>query len=101
MDVVTAVGEVPPKRSECWCCGQAEQPERMVRLGNHPEVTLCVRCAHFVHKQAAEIEDLARTGWAVRGRDALRRARRNVVSHGWHHNPVVGPVLRRLGKHLP
>jgi len=48
--------------SQCWCCGTTEEPTRLVHLGNHPEVGLCVRCAHSVSKWAWEIEDQAKTG---------------------------------------
>ena len=26
----------------CWCCGTIEVPDRMVNLGDHPEVHLCL-----------------------------------------------------------
>lgn len=73
----------------------------MVRLGNHPEVSLCTRCARWVYRQAREIEDWFQTGPAVRGRNSLRSARRKVVRRGWHRLPVLGGILRWLGKHLP
>jgi hypothetical protein len=77
--VVTAVGtEEPPRRSECWCCGQVEDPHRMVRLDKHPEVTLCLRCARWAARQAAQLEDLGRTGVLVRVRDRLRFVRRKI-----------------------
>ena len=72
-----------------------------VHLGNHPEVAPCLGCARFVANRAREIEDRERTGPAVRARDLMRRARRTVVEHGWHDKPIVGPVLRWLGRHTP
>ena len=30
----------------CWCCGTIDAPDRMVNLGDHPEVHLCLGCAH-------------------------------------------------------
>lgn len=101
MNAVTAIDDAPSSRSECWCCGAVGATESMVRLGNHPEVGLCTRCAHFVHSRAWEIEDRDRTGPAVRGRDAFRSLRRAVVARGWHNNRIVGGRLRWLGKHLP
>jgi hypothetical protein len=86
---------------QCWCCSQSQPREQMVHLGNHPEVALCVRCAHFVHKQAWEIEDGSRAGPLVGARDAFRRVRREVVRRGWQHSSQFGPALRWLGKHLP
>jgi len=73
----------------------------MVRLGNHPEVALCLRCARWAAKQAAQIEDLTRTGPLVRVRNLLRLARRTVIQHDWHRNRWLGGVLRWLGRRLP
>lgn len=99
--VVTAVdlhdgGDVP-----CWCCGTVDVPDRMVHLGNHPEVHLCLTCAHFVHKQAWEIEDDGNRGLAVLVRERFRGLRSVVVRRGWHHNRFIGGKLRWLGKYLP
>lgn len=88
-------------KSECWCCGVVELAERLVHLGNHPEVTVCTRCAHSLHTWAWELEDQAKTGPAVRARNAFRRLRAHGMEHGWHHNRVIGTPLRWLGKHLP
>src|SRR5207249_3782151 len=33
----------------CWCCGSAYHEADLVRLGSHPEVGVCLRCAHFLH----------------------------------------------------
>ena len=101
MTVRTAVDDPPLGRCECWCCGGIQDPGQPVHLGNHAEVTVCVRCAHILSKRASEIEDLARTGAAVRARDALRRGRDLAVHRGWHQRRVLGPPLRWLGKHTP
>jgi hypothetical protein len=101
MTVRTAIDDSARTPSQCWCCGAIDDPTRLVHLGNHPEVTLCLRCAHFVGKRASEIEDLNKTGMAARGRDALRRARSGVIRRGWHQHPMLGPPLRWLGKHTP
>ena len=97
----TAVEDFEPRRSECWCCGAIDDPARMIHLGNHPEVLLCVPCGHWAAKQAWEIEDRARTGPLVRGRDRLRALRRSVVEHGWQHKRILGGPLRWIGKRLP
>ena len=73
----------------------------MVRLGNHPEVALCLRCARWAAKQAKEVEDRTRTGRLVLVRDRLRLARQEVIQRGWHRNRWAGRPLRWLGKHLP
>ncbi len=57
----------------------------MVRLGNHPEATVCIRCAHSLSKRAWELEDRDRTSLASRTRDAFRSLRKTVVQRGWHH----------------
>jgi hypothetical protein len=73
----------------------------MVHLGNHPEVALCIRCAHSVSKWAWEIEDQSKTGSLVMARDRFRAVRRGVVRRGWQHHPIVGRPIRWLGKRLP
>jgi hypothetical protein len=88
--------------AECWCCGQRQQPEMTVHLGNHQEVRVCLRCAHFLHQQAGAREDDALhpspTAWV---RDRLRSVRTAVMQRRWHQKPVIGPALRWLGRHLP
>jgi hypothetical protein len=89
-------GQVP-----CWCCGSVQQEVSVIRLGNHPEVAVCLGCAHFLHQQARGREDAVRPSPATRVRDALRTARRFVIQHGWHQKPLIGRLLRRLGRHTP
>jgi hypothetical protein len=101
MSTQTVIQDQPRSSSECWCCGTIEDPAQLVHLGNHPEVTVCTRCAHSVSKWAWEIEDQSRTGLAVRGRNQFRRLRKTVVQHGWHRGRLVGRPLRWLGKHTP
>lgn len=96
-----AVEDDGPSASQCWCCGAIEDPARLVHLGNHPEVTLCLGCARWVSKRAWEIEDASKAGPVVRVRDRFRAARRAVVDRGWHHHRVFGGPLRWLGKRLP
>ena len=88
-------------KTVCWCCGQSWPESGVVRLGSHPEVAVCLRCAHFLHQQARGREDAARPSPATRVRDVLRAGRRLVMRRGWHQKPVIGPVLRRLGRRLP
>ncbi len=73
----------------CWCCDTVAAPDRMVHLGNHPEVYLCLRCAHFVHKQAWEIEDEDKRGQAVLARERFRGLCARVVHRGWHQNRFI------------
>lgn len=96
-----AADDAQLSRGQCWCCGAMEDPGRVVRLGNHPEVALCLRCARWASQQARAIEDAAKTGLQVRARERLRSARRTVIQRGWHHNRILGPFLRWLGRYLP
>jgi len=98
---VAAVEDAERNASQCWCCGVIEDPAKLVHLENHPEVVVCIRCAHSLSKWAWEIEDQGRTGLAVRARGGIRGLRRTVVQHGWHHNKVVGRGLRWLGRFTP
>jgi hypothetical protein len=97
----TAVEDADMSASRCWCCGAVDDPTRLVHLGNHPEVALCLRCAHSVSKWAAEIEDRAKTGPLVLARDRFRALRREVIRRGWHRSPLFGGPIRRIGRHLP
>jgi hypothetical protein len=86
----------------CWCCGQQRSEGGVVRLGSRPEVAVCLRCAHYLHRQARHREDAARRfSPLARARDGLRAGRRLVLRRGWHRAPVIGAVLRRLGPRLP
>ena len=85
----------------CWCCGAPRPEEELVRLGDHPEVAVCLGCAHFLHQRARAREDELRPSPAGRARDLLRAGRQLVIRHGWHDRPVIGPLLRRLGTRLP
>jgi len=59
---MTATGVQDAGDVRCWRCDISDVPNRMVHLGNHPEVNLCLRCAHFVHQQTWEIEDEGKGG---------------------------------------
>lgn len=100
--VVTALGHPdPPPPGQCWCCGSIEDPDGMVRLGNHPEVALCRACARWAAKEAWKVEDRDKTGVLVIMRERFRHLRRRVTDRNWHRRPVLGRPLRWLGKHLP
>jgi hypothetical protein len=86
---------------ECWCCGQRQSEHTVVRLGNHPEVCVCLGCAHFLHLQARTREDTLRPSLGSGLRGWLRFARRAVIQREWHQKRVIGPPLRWLGRHLP
>jgi ribosome-binding protein aMBF1 (putative translation factor) len=86
---------------ECWCCGEEVDPSETVSLGRHPEVTLCLRCAHDVHKRAVAKEDAERTSVTARTRDVMRAGRHWVIEQGLPRKPIIGPPLRWLGRYLP
>jgi hypothetical protein len=100
-EIRTAVDQASEGEPGCWCCGQIHPTDQMVSLGNHPEVHLCVGCAHFVHQRAWEIEDRGKRGAAALARDKFRDVRAGVMRRGWHQNRFIGGRLRWLGKHLP
>jgi hypothetical protein len=97
----TVVDDAEASPSRCWCCGTVDDPTRLVRLGNHPEVGLCVRCAHSVSKWAWEIEDQAKTGPLAKARHWFRALRRYVIRRGWHKSSLLGGPIRWIGKRLP
>ena len=97
----TAADPVDSDYADCWCCGQRYPAERLMRLGDHPEVAVCLACAHFLHQQAMHREDALRPSIASRLRDGLRWGRRVVMDHYWHQRPLIGRPLRWLGRHLP
>lgn len=86
---------------ECWCCGSARQESELVRLGGHPEVGVCLNCAHYLHQQARSREDALHPSPATRVRDAVRAVRQLVIRQQWHLKPIIGRPLRWLGQRLP
>ena len=86
---------------ECWCCGSHQRADDLVHLGNHPEVGVCLGCAHYLHQQARSREDAAHPSPAARARDGLRAARSLVIARRWHEKPLIGPLLHWLGRRLP
>ncbi len=90
-----------PPPGHCWCCGAIDVSDRMVHLGNHPEVVICRPCARWAAKQAWEIEDRDKTGLVVTVRNRFRHLRRGVIDRQWHRHAVLGRPLRWLGRHLP
>lgn len=101
MTADTAVHDDDLEPGRCWCCGSLGDPQRMVHLGLHPDVVLCLGCARWAAKEAGAIEDRDRTGVAARARDAFRALRQRVVHQGWHRSRYLGPPLRWLGRRLP
>jgi hypothetical protein len=92
----TAVAETG--ESGCWCCGRITPKDALVHLGNHPEVGICVNCVHFLGRRA---RDYQATVLRQRLRGAAESIRREVMARGWHEQPVTGPALRWINRHLP
>jgi hypothetical protein len=90
-----------PVAPVCWCCGGEYEEQDLLRLGMHPEVSVCLQCARFLQRRAAEREDELHPSLAARVRDVVRGARDLVIRHGWHNRPVIGRLLRRIDRHLP
>jgi hypothetical protein len=88
-------------RCSCWCCGQEQGPEGVVDLAVHPEVHVCLRCAHFLHQQARDREDAQTRSPLARARDGMRSIRALVMRYGLQRKPVIGPILRWLGPRMP
>jgi hypothetical protein len=101
MSAAAEPADRPEPTSRCWCCGTPNQETNLIRLNAHSEVAVCLPCADFLALRARERRDHRRPSLAGRGRDVLRAGRRTVVDHGWHRLPVVGPLLRRVGRYLP
>lgn len=99
MSPVTAGGA--PSDATCWCCGGLFDQEDLTRLGEHPEVALCPTCAQWVHRRSRAAADRGRRTPGALLRAALARAREAAVESGVADRPVVGPILRRVDRHLP
>ena len=50
----TAIGETG--ESACWCCGRVTAEETLVRLGNHPEVGVCIDCVRSLGGRAKDYQ---------------------------------------------
>jgi hypothetical protein len=88
-------------RTSCWCCGGRFPTDELVHLGRHPEVSVCLPCAHFLHQQARAREDARTRSPAARARDGMRAVRGFVMRHGLQDKPVIGRVLRWLDPRVP
>ena len=85
----------------CWCCGNQFEERDLIRLGSHPEVGVCFGCARYLNRRAVAQQDQRRTSPAGRIRSAISGARDWIIAHNWHQLPLLGPLLRRLDRHLP
>lgn len=98
---ISAVVGLRDDGAQCWCCDASDAPDRMVQLGRHPEVHVCLPCAYLVYQRAWEIEDGDTRGFGEFARDQVRNLRAEVTRRGWHHNRFIGSRLRWLDEYLP
>lgn len=85
----------------CWCCGGECEEAGLVRLGEHPEVGICLDCAVWVKRRAAarrHEQHLSLPGRLRSGLDTIRNA---VIARGWHERGALGMVLCRVDRWLP
>jgi hypothetical protein len=87
--------------AECWCCGSTFAETELVRLGQHPEVGVCLGCTRYLHRRRTEQLDRARPSPAARARSVVRATRAAVIDRGWHNQRGVGRLLRRIDRLLP
>ena len=90
-----------PEPMECWCCGSSFPEEHVVRLGQRPEVAVCLDCALFLNRRAMQRRDELSPSLARRVRSGLQACRDWVVARGWHAHGAFGSFLRWLDRHLP
>ena len=96
-----AVEHEQVERFACWCCGNLFDDKDLTHLGSHPEVGVCAGCAQWLHRRARAGADEDRRTFGPRARRALQTVRGRVRRAGAQDWPVIGPLLRRLDRHLP
>lgn len=82
----------------CWCCGRIIPGGALVHLGNHPEVGVCVNCVRFLSRRA---RDYQASQMRLRLRETAESIRREVMARQLHQQPVIGPALKWINRHLP
>lgn len=87
--------------SACWCCGAQYPESELVRLGQHPEVGVCLRCARWLQRRAVQRHDERNPSLGARLRGGIGAVREVVIRKGWHERGRLGVLLRWLDRHLP
>lgn len=87
--------------TRCWCCGGGFPEPELVRLGEHPEVGVCLRCARWLWRRAVRRRDELRPSVAGRLRGCVHVVREAVIRRGWHERGALGVFLRWLDRYLP
>jgi hypothetical protein len=84
----------------CWCCGRPFQEEQLVRLGEHPEVGLCLQCAIWVKRRAVARHHKQHPTVLGRRRTGIDAVRDRVIERGWHERGRLGALLRGIDRYL-
>jgi hypothetical protein len=92
----TSTGEAG--ENSCWCCGRMTAEKALVRLGNHPEVGVCVSCVRFLGRRS---RDYQASVVRQQARGVAESIRNEVMRRGLHDQPVIGPILRWVNRHSP
>jgi hypothetical protein len=85
----------------CWCCSTQYPQAELVRLGQHPEVGVCLGCARWLQRRAVQRHDEHHPSPAARMRTGIQRIRTTVIRRGWHERGILGNLLRWIDRHLP
>lgn len=82
----------------CWCCGRLYHEASLTRLGQHPEVGVCLGCAVFLKRRATAQRDTGNRSPAAWARGAVDTVREAVISRGWHEHGPLAALLRRIDR---
>jgi hypothetical protein len=99
--MTTAAETMAAFNVECWCCGSTFAESDLIRLGQHPEVGICLGCARYLYRRRTERLDRATPSPATRLRAGIRAVRAAVVARGWPDRAGVGRFLRWIDRFLP
>lgn len=94
-------GEDRASETGCWCCGAGFAEAELVRLGQHPEVGVCLRCARWVQRRAVQRHDEQHPSPAALLRGGIQAVRAAAIRNGWHRRGVAGTALRWIDRYLP
>ncbi|MGW6932925.1 hypothetical protein ACWGE0_22905 [Lentzea sp. NPDC054927] len=87
--------------TRCWCCGGEFPEAELVRLGQHPEVGVCLACANWLRRRAMLRRDELHSSPIGRLRSGVHAVRERAIRKGWHERGRLGVLLRWLDRHLP
>jgi hypothetical protein len=87
--------------TRCWCCGTEYPETQLVRLGQRPEVGVCLRCTRWLQRRAVQRYDEQHPSPTARLRSRVRAVRAVVITRGWHERGMLGALLRWIDRHLP